>query len=61
MHQSNSRFGKILNIARFIALFPVSNTTDTDYNLILEGYSIPINLEPTDADALKKILQLEFF
>jgi hypothetical protein len=51
--------GKILNIARFIALLPVSTTIDSSYNLILEGYSAPINLGPRDADALKKLLQLD--
>lgn len=51
--------GKILNIARFIALLPVSTTIDSSYNLILEGYSAPINLELRDADALKKLLQLD--
>ena len=33
--------GKILDIARFIALLPDCNST---YQLILEGYSNPINL-----------------
>ncbi|MBD2433863.1 MULTISPECIES: hypothetical protein [Fischerella] len=50
--------GKILNIARFIALIPVTTTSNNGYDLILEGYPAPINLEPTDADALKKLLQL---
>jgi len=51
--------GKILNIARFIALLPINTTTDTYFHLILEGYSTPINLELRDANALKEILQLE--
>jgi hypothetical protein len=51
--------GKILNIARFIALLPVSNTTDSRYHLILEGYPQHINLESSDAQALKKFLQLD--
>jgi hypothetical protein len=51
--------GKILNIARFIALIPVTTTSHHGYDLILEGYPAPINLEPTDADALKKLLQLD--
>ncbi len=51
--------GKILNIARFIALLPIAPTTDSSYNLILEGYSAPINLGSRDADALKKLLKLD--
>ncbi|BAY31814.1 hypothetical protein NIES2107_37000 [Nostoc carneum NIES-2107] len=51
--------GKILNIARFIALLPVTNTTDSSYHLILEGYPHPINLELSDAQALKKALELD--
>ena len=49
--------GKIINLARFIALLPDSNTTDTSYQLILEGYPSPINLELPDAQSLKKILE----
>jgi hypothetical protein len=30
--------GKILNIARFIALIPVTTTSNNGYDLILEGY-----------------------
>ncbi len=48
--------GKILNIARFIALLPVSNTADSSYHLILEGYPHHINLESSDAQALPTIL-----
>lgn len=51
--------GKILNIARFIALLPASNITDSSYQLILEGYPNPINLESSDAETLKKILELD--
>lgn len=50
--------GKILNLFRFIALIPVT-TTSNNYNLILEGYSAPITLESDDAEALKKLLQLD--
>jgi hypothetical protein len=49
--------GKILNITRFIALIPNNNNIDSDYQLILEGYPHPINLEPSDAQNLKIILQ----
>lgn len=51
--------GKILNMARFIALLPASNITDSSYQLILEGYLNPINLESSDAETLKKILELD--
>ena len=49
--------GKVLNITRFIALIPNNNNIDSDYQLILEGYPHPINLEPSDAQNLKIILQ----
>jgi hypothetical protein len=48
--------GKIININRFIALIP-HNNIDSDYQLILEGYPHPINLESSDAQNLKIILQ----
>jgi len=34
--------GKILNIVRFVALIPNTNTSNQGYDLILEGYSSPI-------------------
>jgi hypothetical protein len=49
--------GKILNITRFIALIPNNNNIDSDYQLILEGYPHPINLESSDAQNLKIFLQ----
>jgi len=51
--------GKILNIVRFVALIPNTNTSNQGYDLILEGYSSPIYLEASDASALKQILQLD--
>ncbi|BAY93871.1 MULTISPECIES: hypothetical protein [unclassified Tolypothrix] len=51
--------GKILNITRFIALLPVSNNDDSSYQLILEGYPHPINLESLDVQVVKKLLQLD--
>ena len=51
--------GKILNIARFIALLPPNDTTDGSYQLLLEGYPNPINLESSDAQILKKTLGLD--
>lgn len=49
--------GKILNITRFIALIPNNNNIGSDYQLILEGYPHPINLESSDAQNLKIFLQ----
>jgi hypothetical protein len=46
--------GKILDLNRFVALFPTDKTSE--YDLILEGYSNPISLEQTDADALLPLL-----
>jgi hypothetical protein len=37
--------GKILDISRFVALIPIKNTDNGSYDLILEGYSAPINKE----------------
>ena len=51
--------GKILNIARFIALIPINTANNISYDLILEGYSAPVNLELQDAQTLKKILFLD--
>ena len=51
--------GKILNIARFIALIPVNMANNISYDLILEGHSVPVNLELQDAETLKKILLLD--
>ncbi len=51
--------GKILNIARFIALIPINTVNSISYDLILEGYSAPVNLEVKDAEILKKILFLD--
>jgi hypothetical protein len=51
--------GKILNITRFIALLPVTNSADSSYHLILEGYPQHINLESSDAQTLKKFLSLD--
>lgn len=52
--------GKIINIARFIALIP-NNNIDRDYHLILEGYPHPIKLETSDAQNLKVILQSKLY
>jgi hypothetical protein len=52
--------GKILNIARFIALIPNVNSGNTmSYDLLMSGYANPISLEVLDANVLKQILQLE--
>jgi hypothetical protein len=44
--------GKILNIARFVALLP--NQANESYDLILEGYPHPIALEKKDVEVLKR-------
>ena len=46
--------GKILDLTRFIALVPIG--TDSEYKLILSGYSNPIHLEQKEADAVKQFL-----
>jgi hypothetical protein len=46
--------GKIVDLNRFVALFPTDKTSE--YDLILEGYANPISLEQTDADALLPFL-----
>ncbi|MEO1433235.1 MAG: hypothetical protein AAFS12_19035 [Cyanobacteria bacterium J06632_19] len=50
--------GKILNIARFIALIPINKANNISYDLILEGHSTPVHLESQDGEILKKILFL---
>lgn len=52
--------GKILNIARFIALIPNEDDGNKlSYQLLMSGYAKPIFLESSDARELKQILQLE--
>lgn len=52
--------GKILNIARFIALIPNNNDENKiSYDLIMSGSANPIALEISDVNVLKEILQLE--
>jgi hypothetical protein len=46
--------GKILDLNRFVALVPENTTSDTKYELILEGYPHPIYLEPEDAIIVKQ-------
>ncbi|GJD16158.1 hypothetical protein RIVM261_011140 [Rivularia sp. IAM M-261] len=50
--------GKILNLARFIALIPVDNAKDDSYELILEGYPTPIRVDHKDADIIRQFLNL---
>lgn len=50
--------GKILNISRFIALLP-PHSEDNNYQLILEGYPNPIDIEISDVEVLKNKLELE--
>ncbi len=51
--------GKIIDLNRFVALVPDETTQDTQYLLILEGYSQPINIDPTEAISLKQHLKLQ--
>lgn len=49
--------GKILDISRFVALIPITNAVNPSYDLILEGYSTPLNIEANDAHALEQLLK----
>lgn len=49
--------GKMLDVSRFVALIPLTNLENGSYDLILEGYSTPINIESSDAHALEELLQ----
>jgi hypothetical protein len=49
--------GKVLDLTRFIALLPDSTAKESKYELILEGYPHPINLEPEEAVTIKQHLQ----
>jgi hypothetical protein len=49
--------GKVLDTSRFVALIPLTNKDNGSYDLILEGYSTPINIEASDAHALEQLLQ----
>ena len=48
---------KILDISRFVAIIPIKNVVNASYDLILEGYSRPINIEANDAQALEELLE----
>ena len=48
---------KILDISRFVAIIPIKNVVNASYDLILEGYSRPINIEANDAYALEQLLE----
>ena len=50
--------GKIVDLSRFVALIPNDNMTENHpYSLILDGYAKPIDLNPQEADSIKKHLQ----
>lgn len=51
--------GKIIDLNRFVALFPSDETTESKYELILDGYNKPINLSQKDVEFLHQFLHLE--
>ena len=52
--------GKIIDLSRFVALIPNDETAENhQYSLILEGYSQSINLNPEEANSVKKHLQVD--
>ena len=51
--------GKILDLNRFVALFPENDSKNNQYSLILEGFSHIIHLTQSEADIVKKHLQLK--
>lgn len=50
--------GKIINLERFVALFPDEKTIETKYLLIMAGHTQPISLDESETASLKKHLQL---
>jgi hypothetical protein len=51
--------GKIVDLNRFVALFPSDESTKGKYELILDGYRKPINLEQKDVEFIHQFLYLE--
>ncbi len=52
--------GKIVDLSRFVALIPEQNISEkSQYSLLLEGFSQPINLDSQDVNSIKKHLQIE--
>lgn len=52
--------GKIVDLSRFVALIPDSETAENaQYSLILEGYAQPIELNSQEANSVKKHLQID--
>jgi hypothetical protein len=51
--------GKVFNLDRFVALLPHNTADSNQYYLILEGYSHDIKLTETEADLVKKELQVK--
>jgi len=46
--------GKIIDLKRFIALLP----SEKGYDLVLEGFSSPINLEKSDGENITDLLKI---
>ncbi|MEO0012489.1 MAG: hypothetical protein RLZZ535_878 [Cyanobacteriota bacterium] len=51
--------GKIIDLARFVALLPDEKTANNTYSLILEGCEKAIALNPQEAKSIKKHLNLK--
>lgn len=51
--------GKIIDLARFVALVPNEKSTDRTYSLILEDYAHAIALDAQEAISVKEHLKLK--
>ena len=52
--------GKIIDLSRFVALIPNDEAAENhQYSLFLEGYPQSINLNPEEANSVKKYLQVD--
>ena len=51
--------GKIIDLARFVALIPDEKATNNEYHLILEGYEKAIALDSQEASSVKEHLKMK--
>ncbi len=51
--------GKVIDLARFVALLPDEKTANNTYSLILEGCEKAIALNPQEAKSIKEHLNLK--